>query len=271
MTQRLDAALAERGLARSRSHAATLIAAGLVTVDGQPTVKPAARVSDDTSLVVAGADDYVSRGAHKLIAALDAFGIDAQSRFAVDLGASTGGFTQVLLERGAERVVAIDVGHDQLDAELARDPRVRSAEGINVRYLTTEALAELAGDERKPGIVTGDLSFISLTLILPMIASITADDADTVLLVKPQFEVGRTGIKEGVVRDPIKRRDALIDVLWAAWDEGLGTFGVIASPIAGSHGNREFLVWFRHAPTTDASANPSEWMSTVDEVARTDD
>ncbi|WP_285113782.1 TlyA family RNA methyltransferase [Leifsonia sp. fls2-241-R2A-40a] len=243
--RRLDVALAELGLARSRSHAATLIAEGLVTVDGSPVVRASAKVRDGQEVRVAGADHYVSRGAHKLIAALDAFGVDPAGRLALDAGASTGGFSQVLLERGASRVIAVDVGHGQLSSALAAEERLESYEGVNVRSLTAEALASLTGDDARPDLVVADLSFISLTQVIPALVATAARGADFVLLIKPQFEVGRQGIREGVVRDAGLRADAVSDVLWAAHDAGLGTAGLIASPIAGGHGNREFLAWFR--------------------------
>lgn len=243
--QRLDVALAERGLARSRSHAAALIAEGLVTVDGQPVVRAAAKVGDGQELRIAGADHYVSRGAHKLIAALDGFGVDPAGRIALDAGASTGGFTQVLLERGVARVIAVDVGHGQLSPALAGEERLESYEGVNVRSLSPEVLAGLTGDDVRPDLVVADLSFISLTQVLPALVAAAVRGADFLLLIKPQFEVGRQGIREGVVRDAGLRADAVSDVLWAAHDVGLGTAGLIPSPIAGGHGNREFLVWLR--------------------------
>ncbi|WP_158862937.1 TlyA family RNA methyltransferase [Leifsonia sp. AG29] len=242
---RLDVALAERGLARSRTHAASLIADGLVTVDGRPTVRPSAKVSDDQVVAVAGADHYVSRGAHKLIAALDAFAVSVEGRVALDAGASTGGFSQVLLERGASRVIALDVGHGQLAPELRAEERLESYEGVNVRSLSPDVLAGLTGDDVRPTVVVADLSFISLTQVIPALASTAEPGADFILLIKPQFEVGRQGIKEGIVRDAGRRVEAVTDVLWAAHDAGLGTAGLIASPIAGGHGNREFLAWFR--------------------------
>lgn len=259
---RLDAELAARGLARSRTHAAQLIAAGFVTVDGRAQTKPSARVQANQSLEVAVGDHYVSRAAHKLVAALDGFGIDPNGRLAVDLGASTGGFTQVLLERGARRVLALDVGHDQLDSLLRGDPRVRAVDGINVRYLTAPQLGELT-DGEVPSLVVGDLSFISLELVLPAIVSAVGLHADVVLLVKPQFEVGRTGIREGIVRSAGLRDEAVMGVLWAAWDLGLPTAGVLASPIAGSHGNHEYLAWF----STTRGTNPSEWSAAVSALA----
>jgi len=249
---RLDAALVERGLARSRTHAARLITDGLVTVGGAPAVKPAQRVPDDVLVEVAPTDSYVSRAAHKLIAALDGFDLAVGGRLALDAGASTGGFTQVLLERGAERVLAIDVGHGQLVPELARDPRVSAHEGVNVRDLDRIRLAELTGSDRRPDVVVADLSFISLTHVLPALRAVATEEADFVVLVKPQFEVGRGGVKEGIVRDPGLRADAIRDVLWAAWDVGLGTAGLLASPIAGTSGNREYL-----AHLTAAAGDPS--------------
>jgi 23S rRNA (cytidine1920-2'-O)/16S rRNA (cytidine1409-2'-O)-methyltransferase len=249
---RLDAALVERGLARSRTHAARLIADGLVTVAGAPAAKPAQRVPDDVLLEVAPTDSYVSRAAHKLIAALDGFDLSVTGRLALDAGASTGGFTQVLLERGAERVLAIDVGHGQLVPELARDPRVSAHEGVNVRDLDPARLVELTGSDRRPDLVVADLSFISLTHVLPALRAVATEEADFVVLVKPQFEVGRGGVKEGIVRDPGLRADAIRDVLWAAWDVGLGATGLLASPIAGTSGNREYL-----AHLSAAAADPS--------------
>ncbi|MDT3316781.1 TlyA family RNA methyltransferase [Microbacterium sp. KSW4-11] len=265
MTTRLDAAIAARGLARSRTHAAQLIDAGLVSVDGQPVVKSSVKVGDDQLIEVAASDHYVSRAAHKLIAALDAFAVDPRDRVALDMGASTGGFTQVLVERGAVRVLAVDVGHGQLAADIAALPEVVAVEGFNVRHMTAASLAKAAGTADVPSLVTGDLSFISLTHVLPAAAAVCAADADLVLLVKPQFEVGRTGVREGLVTDAGRRADAVATVLWSAWDAGLGTHGVIASPIAGTHGNREFLIHLRPGTTDDA--NPTQWLDTVNRLA----
>jgi 23S rRNA (cytidine1920-2'-O)/16S rRNA (cytidine1409-2'-O)-methyltransferase len=273
---RLDAALGERGLARSRTHAAKLIADGLVTVDGEPQTKPSFRVREDSVLAVAGADHYVSRGAHKLLAALDAFDVDPSGRVALDAGASTGGFTQVLLERGAARVLAVDVGHGQLALLIQEHPAVIAVEGFNIRELTREWVAarlqtpesgesapELGDakpdDGRRPTLVVADLSFISLGLVLEPLRDSVARGADFILLVKPQFEVGRGGIHEGIVRDLGARQDAVSAVLWAAWDLGLGTAGVIPSPIAGSAGNREYLVWL----SASRGSNPTDWIDAV--------
>ncbi len=265
MTSRLDAAVAARGLARSRTHAAQLIAQGLVAVDGRTVVKASTPVADHAAVVVAVADHYVSRAAHKLIAALDAFAVDVAGRPALDMGASTGGFTQVLRERGAAPVLAVDVGHGQLAAVIAADPQVHVVEGFNVRHMTVATLAEAAGTDARPDVVTGDLSFISLTHVLPAAAAL--DAADLVLLIKPQFEVGRTGVREGLVTDAGRRADAVANVLWAAWDLGLGTRGLIASPIVGTHGNAEFLVHLTPAAADGVDGNPTEWLSTVNRLA----
>jgi len=267
MTARLDAAVAARGLARSRTHAAQLIDAGLVSVDGAAVVKASARVADDAVISVAASDHYVSRAAHKLIAGLDGFGIDVSGRTALDMGASTGGFTQVLRERGAHPVIAVDVGHGQLAAQIAADPGVVAVEGFNVRYMTAESLADASGVTAAPSVITGDLSFISLTHVLPAVVAVAAPDTDIVLLIKPQFEVGRTGVKEGLVTDPARRADAVAGVLWAAWDARLGTRGLIDSPIAGTHGNAEFVVWLRPQRDDVRAGNPTEWLSTVNRLA----
>ncbi|WP_207457667.1 TlyA family RNA methyltransferase [Herbiconiux sp. SYSU D00978] len=259
MSDRLDAALAARGLARSRTHAARLIADGLVTVDGEPAVKASAKVGEAQELAVAGADHYVSRAAHKLIAALDGFAVDPASREALDLGASTGGFTQVLLERGAAHVVAVDVGHGQLAPEIAGDHRVSVVEGYNVRYATRESLEGAARRDIRADLVVGDLSFISLRTVLPAIVTLPEPEADFVLLVKPQFEVGREGIREGIVRNEGLRREAVEQVLWAAWDLGLGTAGVLSSPLPGAEGNREYLVRLSRV----SGGNPTEWLDRV--------
>jgi 23S rRNA (cytidine1920-2'-O)/16S rRNA (cytidine1409-2'-O)-methyltransferase len=260
---RVDAALAARGLARSRTHAAKLVTDGLVTVDGSPVVKPSATVRDDQVLEVAGADHYVSRAAHKLIAALDGFDVDPQGQLALDVGASTGGFTQVLLERGVSRVIALDVGHGQLATSIRSDPRVNVVEGSNARYLTAELLAEQSGITETPTLVVADLSFISLPMVLPALVATVGPGGDFVLLIKPQFEVGRTGIREGIVRERGLREDAINGVLWAAWDLGLSTAGVLPSPIAGNSGNREYLVWLSAAVGT----NPTEWRLQVSSIA----
>ena len=259
---RLDAAITQRGLARSRTIAAQLIAAGLVSIDGKPVVKASVRVTDEQDVTVAGADHYVSRAAHKLIAALDTFPVAIEGALALDVGASTGGFTQVLLERGARRVIALDVGHDQLAPPVRADERVSIIEGYNARSMTRGSLATATGidaSELDISLVVADLSFISIPLVLPAVVETVGTTAQYVLLVKPQFEVGRTGIREGIVRQPHLRTDAVTGVLWAGWDLGLGTAGVISSPIAGAGGNHEYLVWL----SADSGSSPSEWTDTV--------
>jgi 23S rRNA (cytidine1920-2'-O)/16S rRNA (cytidine1409-2'-O)-methyltransferase len=259
---RLDAALADRGLARSRTHAARLIAEGLVTVDGAPVVKSSARVGEAQVIVVAESDHYVSRAAHKLIGALDAFDVDVDGRLALDVGASTGGFTQVLLERGVRHVIALDVGHAQLVPSIRSDSRVTVVEGFNARFMTAEALASASGIAEPPTLVVADLSFISLRTVLPAIVATVGTEAEFVLLVKPQFEVGRTGIREGIVKNAGLRADAVTGVLWAAWDLGLSTAGVVPSPIAGGSGNHEYLVRL----STTAGSNPTEWLEHVSAI-----
>lgn len=260
---RLDAALAMRGLARSRTHAASLIADGLVSVDGRPVVKPSTPVLDTAEITVAGADHYVGRAAHKLIAALDGFDIAVDGRLALDMGASTGGFTQVLRERGARSVLAVDVGHDQLAASVAADPGVVLVEGYNVRHMTPDNLRVATGQPQAPDLVVGDLSFISLELVLPAVAAVAAPAADIVLLVKPQFEVGRTAVRGGLVTDPATRADAVARVAWSAWDSGLGMLGILPSPILGTHGNTEYLVHLAPGRGTD----PSEWSERINALA----
>ncbi len=260
---RLDAALAARGLARSRTHAATLIAEGLVSVDGTPVVKASTAVTDSSEISIAGADHYVGRAAHKLIAALDGFDVGVDGRLALDMGASTGGFTQVLRERGARRVLAVDVGHGQLAPSIEADPGVVSVEGYNVRHMTPQNLAEATGEQALPDVIVGDLSFISLELVLPAVAGVAAPTADIVLLVKPQFEVGRTAVRGGLVTDPATRADAVARTVWSAWDAGLGMLGILPSPILGTHGNSEYLVHL--AP--GRGSNPTEWLDRINALA----
>lgn len=255
---RLDAALAERGLARSRTHAATLINKGLVRIDGKPVTKASHKVEASDEITVDGADHYVSRAAHKLIAGLDGFEIDVTGKRAFDVGASTGGFTQVLLERGASEVVALDVGRAQISPRLRSDERVTVVEGVNARSLTRADLANIIGRDFVADIVVADLSFISLTLVLAAMKACATPDADFVLLIKPQFEVGRTGVREGLVTNPALREDAVNKVLWAAFDLGLETKGIVSSPILGTTGNHEYVLWLRAG-----TENPSQWTQHV--------
>lgn len=242
MRTRLDAELVRRGLARSREHAVDLIESRSVLVRGIPASKPASQVDAETSITLAGArSDYVSRGGHKLAGALDAFsGISIEGKVALDAGASTGGFTDVLLKRGARKVIAVDVGYGQLAWELRQDSRVEIHDRTNVRTLTFGILSEA------PDIVVADLSFISLTLVIPALIAVTKPEADFVIMVKPQFEVGREKLGAGgVVRDPQLRRSAVLDVATSALELGLGTVGVVASSLPGPSGNVEYFLWLK--------------------------
>jgi 23S rRNA (cytidine1920-2'-O)/16S rRNA (cytidine1409-2'-O)-methyltransferase len=234
---RLDVWLAEHGLAESREKAQALVMAGRVRVDGQPATKPGSRVRDGSAVSVEGGARHVGRGAVKLAGALDALGIDPASRVAVDVGASTGGFTETLLARGAARVFAIDVGRGQLHETLRRDPRVVVRDRTNARYLSAEAVPEACD------LAVMDVSFISARMILGALATILRPGADTVVLVKPQFEVGRGQVgRGGLVRDPERHRQALRDVAAAAQGLGFGVRGACASPLPGAEGNREFFL-----------------------------
>jgi 23S rRNA (cytidine1920-2'-O)/16S rRNA (cytidine1409-2'-O)-methyltransferase len=252
--RRLDAELVRRKLARSREHAGQLIAAGRVTVGGNTAAKSATQVETSAALVVKDDDgdpDYVSRGGHKLAGALAAFGprgLTVTGRRALDAGASTGGFTDVLLRAGAGQVVAVDVGYGQLAWSLQSDPRVTVKDRTNVRELTLEAIG---GDP--VDLVVGDLSFIPLGLVLPALVRCAAPDADLVLMVKPQFEVGRERLGSGgVVRSPQLRAEAVRTVAGHAASLGLGALGVTASPLPGPSGNVEYFLWLRvGAPDLD--------------------
>ncbi len=246
---RLDAELVRRGLARSREQAAELIAAGRVSVGGTPATKAATGVTTDAAVHVS--DDptdpgYVSRGGHKLAGALDLFepaGLSVSGRRCLDAGASTGGFTDVLLRRGAAEVVAVDVGYGQLAWRLQQDDRVRVVDRTNVRDLTLE----LTGGP--VDVVVGDLSFISLLLVLDPLISVVATDGDLALMVKPQFEVGRGRVgRGGVVRDVELRAEAVSGVVAAAAGRGWGARAVTTSPLPGPSGNVEFFVWLRRGP-----------------------
>ena len=239
MSQRLDIALVERGLAPTRARARDAILRGHVTVNGALAAKPALTVEAGATILMDDpAAGYVSRGALKLIAALDRFGYSPEGCAALDLGASTGGFTQVLLQRGARKVFAVDVGHGQLDAALAKDPRVVSREGLNARDLAAGDLGETVDA------IVADVSFVSLKLVLPPALKLAGADAWGVFLVKPQFEVGRDGVgKGGIVRDPHAGERTAADIAqWLERDMGWRIGGVILSPIEGGDGNREFLV-----------------------------
>ncbi|BBY60648.1 TlyA family RNA methyltransferase [Mycolicibacterium sarraceniae] len=239
---RVDAELVRRGLARSRQQAAELIDAGRVTIDGMRAVKPATAVAVTANLTVETSEKrtWVSRGAHKLIGALDAFGIDVAGRRCLDAGASTGGFTEVLLDRGATEVVGVDVGYGQLAWSLRSDPRVVVIERTNVRDLTPETIGGPAG------LVVADLSFISLSTVLPALTACASEDADIVPMVKPQFEVGRERVGAGgVVSDAQLRTAAVLAVAARAGALGWQTVGTTASPLPGPSGNVEYFLWLR--------------------------
>jgi 23S rRNA (cytidine1920-2'-O)/16S rRNA (cytidine1409-2'-O)-methyltransferase len=244
---RLDALLVDRGLVPSRERARALILAGSVHVNGQPVCKAGTAVAVDADVTVAAPDHpYVGRGGLKLAHALDTFGIAVAGRTALDIGASTGGFTDALLQRGAARVVALDVGHGQLDWKIRSDPRVDVIERMNARTLTSTDLPP----GRVPfDIVTIDVSFISLRLILPVVPPLLRDGGDVVALVKPQFEAGRVEIgKGGIVRDAAVHARVVQEVTGAADALGLGRVSTTESPIAGMEGNREFLLHLRRHP-----------------------
>jgi 23S rRNA (cytidine1920-2'-O)/16S rRNA (cytidine1409-2'-O)-methyltransferase len=241
--RRLDAELVRRGLARSREQAASLVAARRVLVAGQAAAKPATQVGigDPIMITEAAGPDYASRGGQKLAGALAAFPqLRVAGRRCLDAGASTGGFTDVLLRAGAGHVVAVDVGYGQLAWALRTDERVTVLDRVNVRQLRPEQVAPA------PSLVTADLSFISLGLVLPALIACASPDADFVLLVKPQFEVGRDRVGAGgVVRDQGLRREAVAGVAAAAGSLGLGAAGVVASPLPGPSGNVEYFLWLR--------------------------
>lgn len=241
---RLDRALVERGLVRSRAAAADAVREGRVHVNGTPASRVSAAVTDADRLDVAGADPYVSRAAHKLRGALAGSGVRVPPRV-LDAGASTGGFTQVLLEAGAERVYAVDVGHGQLSPLLREDPRVVVRERLNLRDLEPAHL-----DGEPVGLVVSDVSFISLTLLLERLFGVLAPDGEALLLVKPQFEVGRAGLDDrGVVRDPALREQAVATVAAAARPLGMRTAWRGESTLPGEAGNVEYFLHFvRAAP-----------------------
>jgi 23S rRNA (cytidine1920-2'-O)/16S rRNA (cytidine1409-2'-O)-methyltransferase len=241
---RLDQLIVDRGLAESRSRAHALLMGGRVRVgagdEARLDRKPGDQVDPETALEVASPEPYVSRGGHKLAAALDAFAIDPTDRVCLDVGASTGGFTDVLLQRGARRVYALDVGRGQLAEPLRRDSRVISMERTNARTLTPTSLPEPVT------LASVDVAFISLRLVLgPIVSTFDAGGGHLIPLVKPQFEAGRAEVRDGVVRDPAVHRRVLGDVVEAALAAGLDPVDAIASPILGPEGNREFLLHIR--------------------------
>ena len=241
--ERIDKLLVERGLAPTRTRAQALVMAGLVLAGEQRVEKPSETFAPDAPLRVRGSDDpaarYVGRGGLKLEKALEEFGVDASDLVCLDVGASTGGFTDCLLQRGARRVVALDVGHNQIDWRLRTDARVEVREGVNARHLRPEDFAELFD------LIVMDVSFISATKILPALVPLLKDEGRVVVLVKPQFEVGRGEVgKGGIVRDPAQHARVIKEVNEAARELGLAVLGVTESPVTGADGNREFLALY---------------------------
>ncbi|HZY60456.1 MAG TPA: TlyA family RNA methyltransferase [Candidatus Binataceae bacterium] len=244
MRTRLDIEMARRGLADSREGAQRLIMAGYVRVSSRPAAKPDLRVDESTPIEVVGVqEEYASRGAYKLAAALDTFGVMVEGRLALDVGASSGGFTDLLLRRGARRVIALDVGYGQLALRLRSDPRVTVKERVNIRHVAPDVL------EYRPDLVTIDVSFISLKLVLPAVIALAAARSDVIALIKPQFEVGKGKVgKGGVVRDEAQRSAAVAEVSAFAASLGLIVQGVVAAPIKGPAGNQEYLIWLVKTP-----------------------
>ena len=269
---RLDVALVERGLAKSRNQASSLIESRRVFIDGREARKSSQPVPEASELVVLEAIDYVSRAGHKLAAALEEFTeIEIVGKICLDVGASTGGFTDVLLRYGASTVIALDVGHSQLAESLVDNRMVINIENFNARDLTQENLQKLVGSrldqkitDNTISLVVADLSFISLTLVLAQMSQV-APKADFVLLIKPQFEVGKKSLDaSGIVNDHRLRASAIRQVLDEAKAQGLNIQGIIKSPLPGTHGNVEFLVWL-NSVETDHSV---DWSGRIDELAK---
>jgi 23S rRNA (cytidine1920-2'-O)/16S rRNA (cytidine1409-2'-O)-methyltransferase len=234
--QRIDRVLVERGLFESRTKAQAAIEAGLVTVDGRTVGKASEEIAADAKLHASAAHPFVSRGGVKLAAALDHFHIDPKDRVCLDIGASTGGFTQVLLERGASRVYAVDVGHGQLHESLRVRPEIVLLENTDIRTLSPDSFSDV------PDLVTVDVSFISLKLVLPPALALLKPAAQLVALIKPQFEAGRSAVKKGIVRDPAMHAIVCEDITKFVTSLGWRVLGIITSPIEGGDGNIEFLL-----------------------------
>lgn len=264
--RRIDSELVRRKLARSRTHAQEMIAQGRVKLDGEVVMKPARQMDPAQAIVIAESEqiEYVSRGAHKLAGALDSLGETApivKGRRCLDAGASTGGFTDVLLRRGAASVVAVDVGYGQLAWRLQSDPRVEVRDRTNVRTMK-------AGDvDPAPSLVVGDMSFISLTLVIPALVAVAAENADFLLMVKPQFEIGKERLGHGgVVRNPEHHVETVESVACCAMDNGLGILAIEASPLPGPSGNVEYFLHMR-AGDSDAIAS-EELHSRIEDAVR---
>lgn len=265
---RIDVALVERGLARSRNQASTLVEANRVLINGKAAKKSSQPVEDHDKITVLEAIDYVSRAGHKLAKALDEFSeIDLIGKTALDVGASTGGFTDVLLRRGIAKVFAIDVGHEQMVTQLFEHPKVICIEGFNARELSPQTLAERSGVPQSQiniDVVVGDLSFISLTLVLEQMLSV-APNAEFVLLVKPQFEVGKQSLSaHGLVNDHSLRAGAIKQVADEAARLGMGIRGLERSELPGTHGNIEYVLWI----SAQEPVNQSKWTDRIESIAK---
>ncbi|SMO40223.1 TlyA family RNA methyltransferase [Melghirimyces algeriensis] len=264
MKERLDVLLVDRKLYPSRQQAQRAIMAGLVRINGERKDKPGTKVPKDAQVEVAGREHpYVSRGGLKLEKALQQFGIHLEGRVVLDIGASTGGFTDCALQNGAAKVYAVDVGYGQLAWKLRQDHRVTVMERTNFRYMRPE---DLSGE--RPDFSTVDVSFISLSLILPPLKLILKDSGEVITLIKPQFEAGREQVgRKGIVRDPQIHRDVLTNFYHMAQREGYSLKGLIPSPITGSHGNIEFLGWLEWKAESSCSAEPTSLIHEAVELA----
>ena len=259
---RLDAELVNRGLSPTRSQAVQLIERDRVRVDGKVAKKPSQKVSEDSVVHVVPGEDYVSRAGHKLAHALRAFDIDVSSKYCFDVGASTGGFTDCLLQNGASAVLAIDVGHGQFNPELLANPKVKSLEGINIREATAESLGLTS--ETKIDLVVMDLSFISATMAIPSVSAI-APAADVIVLIKPQFEAGKTSLNaSGLVTAWKDRAQAISSVIEASRELGYRVSGLELSPITGTHGNQEYLLWI----TKNGDKDTTQWSERIIQLVR---
>jgi 23S rRNA (cytidine1920-2'-O)/16S rRNA (cytidine1409-2'-O)-methyltransferase len=237
MKVRLDKLLVDKGLVETRSKALGLIMAGQVLVDGQPVTKAGSPIDDGSPISIKAGNAFVSRGALKLEAALDAFSLDVQGMIALDIGSSTGGFTELMLKRGAQKVYAVDVGHGQLHWRLRKDPRVICLEGINARMISREQVSEPCD------MATFDVSFISLRLVVPPVLDLLKDNAHLIALIKPQFEAGREQVgKGGVIRDPAIHESVITGISSFLTELALDVDGVIPSPVKGAKGNQEYLI-----------------------------
>lgn len=256
---RLDRVLVELGTFESRNRAAEAVSAGTVSVDGKAATKPSTKIMSGQIVALTDAQTYVSRAAKKLVHGLRIFSVDPENKLCIDVGASTGGFTQVLLEKGARRVVSLDVGHGQLAETLRNDPRVEVVEGFNARNLNEEEFYRLNGARRLPELLVTDVSFISVTLLFDAFKSVTKKGADLIVLVKPQFEVGKNKIKNGVVKDIRLHQEVLETVSLKASDTGFTLKDLVRSPVVGTAGNVEYLLHM----VNESSKFQTQWIEKI--------